>query len=258
MKGIEYAILRQGVGVRDLNAQECGAWYYCVLVKHPTVGYFLYDAGVGPGDDTFRRPESHMQYGMLSIPREEYLDKALPALGVSLDEIRAIIVSHCHWDHFGGLCFFKGTEAIKNVYVCEPDFKYGLFQSHRTAKGYMEPCDFYYRWNFDVEGADFHMISEDTEIFPDVELKIFRGHTPGCMSMILRRENDTVIFTSDTVPRRENYDDPIGHIHFTCTDVEAFRSAVKELHALEEKYHATMMFPHDDRPIRGYKPVFVK
>ena len=258
MKGIEFAVIRQGVGTMDASAAEMAPWYFCVLVKHPEVGYFLYDVGVGPSDDTFRRPESHMQYGALTIKREEYLDKALPAIGVSLDEIKCIIVSHCHWDHFGGLTFFKGTQAIKNVYVSEPDFRHGLFQSHITAKGYSEPCDFYYKWNFDVEGAEFHMISGDIELFPGVELKMFKGHTPGCLAMILHLENDTYIFPSDTVPRRENYEDPVNNIHFTCTDVEEFRKAVAELKKLEKEYDAKLIFPHDDGPVEVQKPFFIR
>lgn len=258
MKGIEFAIIRQGVGTWNPSEVSEAAWYFCVLVKHPEVGYFLYDVGVGPGDDTFRRPEHHMQYGVLSIDREEYLDKALPKLGVSLDEIKCIVVSHCHWDHFGGLSFFKGTEAIKNVYVSEPDFRHGLFQSHITAKGYSEPCDFYYKWNFDVEGADFHMISGDTELFPDVEFKMYQGHTPGCLAMILHMENDTYIFPSDTIPRKECYDDPENNIHFTCTDVDAFRDSVKKVKELERQYNAKIIFPHDDGNTGKYEPVFIK
>lgn len=258
MKGIEFAILRQGMGVKKLEPGVRGAWYFCVLVKHPDVGYFLYDVGVGPADDTFRRPESHMQFGTLSIPREEYLDKALPAMGVELDDISAIVVSHCHWDHFGGLEFFKGTKVIKNVYVCEEDFKQGLYQSHLTSKGYSEPCDFYYKWNFDVEGADFHPINSDVELFPGVEFKILKGHTAGCMAMILHLENDTYIFPSDTIPRTENFEDPINNIHFTTTDVDAFRESVEQIKELQKKYNAKIIFSHDDGPFEGYEPHFVK
>ena len=256
MKGIQFAILRTGVGVPDLSAASEGAWYYCVLVKHPTVGYFMYDVGVGPADDTFRRPEHHIKQCPLGITRDEYIDKALGKLGLSVEDISSIIISHCHWDHFGGLTFFKNTKAIKHVYVYEEDFKYGLMQSHRTAKGYVEPCDFYYKWNFDVEGAEFNLLKGDTELFPGVELKVFQGHTVGVMAMILHAENGTYIFPSDTVPRTENYEDPEHNIHFTTIDVDAFRNSVKEIKAIQKKYHAKMLFPHDDRPIEGYVPHF--
>ena len=257
MKGIQFAILRCGVGVPDLKAVDEGAWYYCVLIKHPTAGYLMYDVGVGPADDSFRRPEAHIKQCPLGITRDEYLDKNLEKLGLTVNDINGIIISHCHWDHFGGLTFFKGTEAIKNVYVYEEDFKQGLMQSHRTAKGYVEPCDFYYRWNFDVEGAEFKILPGDCEPFPGIELKVLKGHTKaGVMCMVLHAEDGTYIFTSDTIPRRENYEDPDGNVHFTTIDVDAFKQSVEIVKELEKKYHATMFFPHDDGTTGEYKPFF--
>ena len=102
------------------------------------------------------------------------------------------------------------------------------------------------------------MISGDIELFPGVELKMFKGHTPGCLAMILHLENDTYIFPSDTVPRRENYEDPVNNIHFTCTDVEEFRKAVAELKKLEKEYDAKLIFPHDDGPVEVQKPFFIR
>lgn len=256
MKGIEFAVLRNGVGATEFLPGAVGAWYTCVLVKHPTVGYFLYDVGMGPADDTFRRPEHHIRQCPLAIPRDEYIDQALGKLGLGVEDISAIVISHCHWDHIGGLSFFKGTEALKHVYVCRQDFQYGLVQSHRTAKGYVDPCDFYYRWNFDVEGAEFTLLEEDTELFPGVELKILQGHTPGVMAMVLHAEDGVYLFPSDTVHDREVYADPVNKVHCTTVDVPAFHRSVKVLKDLEERYRATVIFPHDDGACGPYQPCF--
>lgn len=256
MKGIRFAILRTGVALTDPHSAERGVWYYCVLVQHPTEGYFMYDVGVGPGDDTFRRPENHIQQCPLGITRDEYVDKALGKLGLSVNDISSIVISHCHWDHFGGLTFFRGTKAMQKVYVNEEDFKYGLVQSHRTAKGYVEPCDFYYKWNFDVEGAEFQLLQGDTELFPGVEFKVFQGHTVGCMAMILHAENNTYIFPGDTIPTSGNYNDPENDIHFTTVDIPAFRRSVEEIKALQKKYNAKILFPHDEGPVAGYVPTW--
>lgn len=134
----------------------------------------------------------------------------------------------------------------------------GLFQSHRTTKGYMEPCDFYYKWYFDVEGAEFHMIEDDVELFPDVEFKLLKGHTPGTLAMILHLENRVVIFPSDTIPRSENYKDPENRIHPTTIDVEAFRESVRIVKTLQKKYNADIIFPHDDGFYTGYTARFEK
>lgn len=102
------------------------------------------------------------------------------------------------------------------------------------------------------------MISEDTEIFPGVDLKILKGHTTGVMAMILHLEKDTYIFPSDTIPRRENYEDPEHNIHFTTVDTDEFQKSVAAVKMWQKQYSAKLMFPHDDRPIAGYAPHFIR
>jgi N-acyl homoserine lactone hydrolase len=261
MEGLEFTLITTGVASGDMGGIYSGfnfatydhkergnGWFegpvYCVLIKHPTAGYWMYDVGFGLGDDGERRPAAHRNVTHLEIKREEFVDKRLESLGLSVNDISGIIISHCHWDHFGGLMFFKGTKAIKNIWTCEADYAKGLVSSHANARGYAEPADYYYKDNFEVEGAQFHFIEEDTEFLPGLELLILEGHSPGVLAMVLHCEENTYIFPSDTINCAENYYDPITKPAGLYDSLGYIRS-VKRVRKLQKEYNAKMIFPHD-------------
>ena len=275
MKGLEFALLPTGLSSNDMaynylglnfatydNKTRGNGWFeaplHCVLIKHPS-GYYMYDVGVGLGDDGERRPEAHRNVTHLNITREEYVDKRLESLGLSVNDISGIIISHCHWDHFGGLMFFKGTKAIKNIWTSKGDYAQGLVSTHANARGYAEPCDYYYKENFEVEGAEFRFIEEDTEFLPGVELLLLEGHTPGVLALVLHCEENTYIFPNDTIAAAENYYDPIIKPGSTYDSLGYMRS-VKRIRKLQEKYNAKIIFPHDIFHWQDYKfaPYFYK
>jgi 7,8-dihydropterin-6-yl-methyl-4-(beta-D-ribofuranosyl)aminobenzene 5'-phosphate synthase len=63
-------------------------------------------------------------------------------MGVKLDELDAVVISHDHWDHTGGLReVLKRRKGIK-VYAC-PGFSEEFKKSVRELGGdLIEPCDF--------------------------------------------------------------------------------------------------------------------
>ena len=89
-----------------------------ILIRHPEAGYILYDVGDFPdGEDGIPRPDYWKEYFQPRMEREDYVDRILPRHGIELSDISCIILSHMHYDHAGGIKFFKGTKAAQNVYV---------------------------------------------------------------------------------------------------------------------------------------------
>lgn len=259
MKDLSFTILPIGYGENDANYNFCGysfgdfnnktpqsVWmkfpYFCVLVKHPKNGYFLFDTGPGLGAGKDRRSKESVTVNPATIGRDEYLDARLAQLCIEKSEINNVIISHTHWDHFGGLGLLHGSPALDHVYVNEKDFANGLVKTHRNACGYSDQA--YFKVDFETEGVSYQFINEDQELFEGVELAIFEGHTPGVIGMILHCEDKTYIFPSDAVTSQINYGPPIVYPSMIADSV-GFVKAVEKLRKLQKKYNAEIIFSHD-------------
>ena len=208
-----------------------------ILIQHPTLGNVLYDTGNCPD---FQRVYTTEMLHDYPITECVSIKDALAAKGLTPGDIDRIILSHLHFDHAGGLGDFVGTKAIRRVMVSEADLKNAYF-SVMTGKG-----GAYIRSLFDVEGIQFEAINETTELAEDLTLFIQNAHTPGVIGMVLKTQNHgTILTTSDTLYTQESYDTatpPGGTINRTTDE---FFDNLKRIKAMEETYHATLLFGHD-------------
>lgn len=259
MKGLKFALLSGGTGYNDIawNFQGYGfatadnregskdVWqdfsYIYTVIHHPAAGYIMYDVGLGPWEDIDRRPAEHRMVNPVRVSRDQYVDEGLKKIGLTVNDISAIVISHCHWDHIGGLEFFKGTRAIQNVYVPYADFERALVQTHRTSAGYSDSG--YYRKNIDVEGAEYHLLEEDTELFPGVDVLLLEGHTPAVAGLALHLESGNYIMPSDAVTAEVclNGSANPGSIY----DSLGFQRTRNRLLKLRKKLNAKFIFSHD-------------
>lgn len=273
MKGLEFTILPHGYIENDLawnvampapakmsNKTPTPIWIhvpsFSVLIKHPTEGYILYDAGSCPGDEANRRPAAMADYFPLLIRRGEFLDARLKELGLSVEDIRTVVISHMHWDHCGGLIFFA-SKSHQRVITGEKDYAYGLVETHRSSK--VDDSCVYFKENYEVPGLDFELITEDSKLCEGVELFLLEGHTPAVVGLILHLESGTVIFPSDAVGSALNYGPP-AKVPGIIYDTLGFHRSVKKLRNLEGKYHAKIIYPHDMTQFETLKtsPYFYK
>ena len=273
MKGLEFALLSGGTGYNDIawNFQGYGfaaadnpqgsrdVWqafsYLYTVIRHPEAGYILFDVGLGPGEELDRRPEEHRNQNPVKVSRDQYADEALKKVGLTVNDIGTIILSHCHWDHIGGLELFQGTAAIQNVYVPYADFAWALVQTHKTSAGYSDSG--YYRRNLDVAGAEYHLLEEDTELFPGVDVLLLEGHTPAVAGLVLHLESGAYILPSDAVTAEVCLRGTAfpGSIY----DSLGFQRTRKRLLKLEKELHAKWIFPHDPWNYPTYKlPAWIK
>lgn len=209
-----------------------------VLIQHPVLGNILYDTGNSP----FSRHEygSHINE---VYPVEEFIsiEEALAAKGLSCRDIDRLIFSHLHFDHVGGLRYFAGTKAIRNITVARAELL-NACESVFTA----EEHSAYRKSLFDVEGAVYHTIDGTVELAPDLTLFVQQSHTPGVIGMIVKTQTEgNLIFTSDTVYTRESWEQqlpPGGNINKTTSE---FFSNMERLREMQKQYDATMIFGHD-------------
>lgn len=208
-----------------------------ILIQHPDLGNILYDTGNSP----FYRTE-YSEETLETYPVVEFLsiEDALDNLGLTPSDIDMIILSHLHFDHVGGLRYFRGTKAIKNVVVAEAELKNAYYQVMTGQAGA------YVKSTFDLEGVVFKAISEDTALADDVRLFIQQSHTPGLIGMLLKtKTKGNLITTSDSIYTRESYEKqlpPGGTINKTDQEFYDNLEIIKDL---KKVYDAELIFGHD-------------
>ncbi|MBV9512253.1 MAG: MBL fold metallo-hydrolase [Caulobacteraceae bacterium] len=145
------------------NLFYIGNRFVGVFVVKTSAGLILFDSTTSPDD------------------AENHLAPGLTALGLRPEDIRYVIVTHGHWDHFGGAAWLQKTYGAR-VGLSRADWD--MIEN--------EPAD--------TLGADGHAIPKrdlvirdgQTLVLGDTRIKLYLtpGHTPGTVSAIVpAREN---------------------------------------------------------------------
>jgi len=79
---------------------------HCALIIHPSRGPVLYDTGYADHFNTETRTLPNALYRWttpMCLPDDQHLSRQLAALGVAMDDVQQVLVSHLHADHVAGL-----------------------------------------------------------------------------------------------------------------------------------------------------------
>lgn len=128
------------------------------VVRHPD-GPILVDTGVGVGhpliDEWYR-------------PQATAIGEALHAVGIDVDDVEAVVLSHLHFDHCG-----------QQAAVDAPVYVQAAEQEAARAAGYTVP-----EWATIPEGR-MRLVDGDQEIAEGIHLLATPGHTPGHQSVLI-------------------------------------------------------------------------
>jgi len=112
------------------------------LIEHPKIGPVLFDTGAAAAFEELWPPVVQELFAITEYENEHRLDVALQAAGYGLEDIRAIVMSHLHLDHAGGLEFFRGSDVP--VYVHADELR--KLQGKTQQKGYtLVPTRMYFK-----------------------------------------------------------------------------------------------------------------
>ncbi|HEY1967233.1 MAG TPA: N-acyl homoserine lactonase family protein [Pseudonocardia sp.] len=180
-------------------------------------GWLLLDTGFNTAliRDLALRRRYHGRPGYRAVlpgPGEP-IEEALDAVGIDIDDIHAVGLSHLHLDHAGGLKLFAGRVP---VHAQRRELEYGL-SDHPDPERHA-----IYRVDFDDPAHDWRLADGDTEIAPGVTAVLTAGHTPGHQSFVVDLDDSIggggYVFAFDAADLTENIEHelPIGgtvHVH---------------------------------------------
>lgn len=176
--------------------------------------------------------------------------EAIKQLGIEAGDVRAVVLSHLHWDHSLGL--EDNTFPSADIFLQLDEVRYGAapYPPHsglydpRVMKKLVPPSA--------CEYAGVTLVNGDFRMFPGLRVVHMPGHTPGLQGVVVSTSDGDVVMASDTVPFESSWRGrtlkdwiPEG-IHVSLDDCYASMARV----ALE----ADRVIPSHDASIFGREP----
>lgn len=135
-----------------------------------------------------------------SIGQTGQLPQALAALGLKPDQIDAVIVTHMHQDHMGGLVLggrnnYPGAE----IYIDRRDVTHWTDRSKRNgAPDFLQPS---FKMAEEIVRLypRLQAIDGEREISPGVSIVDLTGHTPGHIGVRIEDGGKSLIMVSDMI-----------------------------------------------------------
>ncbi|MEI9475293.1 MAG: N-acyl homoserine lactonase family protein [Deltaproteobacteria bacterium] len=157
------------------------------------------------------------------------IEYSLQKMGISMSDIKTIILSHMHIDHFLNAKKFPNAKII----VQEEELKFAMNPHPVFSKSYNR--DWY-------AGLNFKTVDGDVEIFPGVEIIFTPGHSPGTQSISIDTEQGKVVIVG-FCSIDENFGDAGNIVPGIHSDIfKAYDSMVRL-----KKLNRRLIIPHSER-----------
>src|SRR3989440_8880673 len=137
----------------------------------------------------------------VALREPEGMLHALQRLGIRPEEVDAVVTTHLHWDHAGGLTRRNEAGALQLTFprarhfIQRSEWGFALHPDVRSTPSYIvEDFTPFADGNKAVEVLD-----GDAEVLPGVHLRHVGGHTPGSQVLILQSGELACAVTGDLV-----------------------------------------------------------
>jgi len=193
-----YEIIRKSACLREASRAQLLAVPICAYLLETDCGFVVFDTGLDPASladhDQARRTYVNDLFPAPPIVLPEHrLEAQLAAIGVPLEAVGDVILSHTHSDHTGGLKLF----AKARVWIQKLEHEAAFSEAGRAASNFQ-----------DIAGSVHWQIRDgDWELMPGIEVLFTRGHRPGHQSACVTLPSGAKkILVGDVADLIENFD----------------------------------------------------
>jgi glyoxylase-like metal-dependent hydrolase (beta-lactamase superfamily II) len=186
-------------------------------------------------------PEKHLQNN--GVENWEILEDSLNQNGYAVDEITDVFFTHLHWDHCTG-AVKSNNGKLEPVF---PNANYWCSKSqweHSKISNAREKAAYYTDvLDFIFNTGKLNLVEKEGEVFTNIEVRFFDGHTPGQMIPFIHTENKTVVYMADLIPTSAN----IPLLWLAAYDLYPVKALEEKEKFLEEaaKNGYILFFEHD-------------
>ena len=207
-------------------------------------GWLLLDTGFNTAlvrdPALYRRFYPSVEYLPVILPAGEPIEYALDEVGVDIDHITALGLSHLHHDHAGGVKLFAGRVP---VHAQRRELAYGMRADGEPEKHAMARVD------YDDPRIDWKLADGEAVIAPGVTAIPTYGHTPGHQSFMVELDESVggggFVFAFDAADLCENIEHELPIGGFVDVDPAETVEPIRRLKAIAAERGYPLIPGHD-------------
>jgi N-acyl homoserine lactone hydrolase len=199
------------------------------IFSFPLISYYLEGAGHKIIVDTGGTPPDGVKWQPYFRSENETPDKALKGIGVSVEEIDIVILTHLHWDHASNNSLFPKARFI----VQKKEYEYLKKPEPETKTGYEPELALKTR---------YELVDGDHDIISGISVVLAPGHSIGMQCVAVETKAGKYILGGDLVTLFENWEAsphvPNGVYH----DMDMMLESLEKI----DKLHGIVLPGHDE------------
>jgi len=142
-------------------------------------------------------------YGFKSIIN---FDTELARLGYSCLDVTDVVFTHLHFDHCGGTTRYNADKSKVELVFPNATHWVGATQWANFLNPNVREGDSYFPENMlpVQEAGKLQLVSANQFICPEVEIRLFNGHTVGQLVSYINAGSQTFVYVGDVIPLAAN------------------------------------------------------